>query len=81
MEQHGKEDIQNEEGTETQMIVEETRPRRGRPPRKPNVVGVVPAAPASLDKGEWIYRPWNNIPHWVHRITGASTFDLKRVKP
>lgn len=89
MEQYGEEDISNEEGTEaeviaiTEEVVEEAKPRRGRRPKSPVIVGVTVAAPPlpSLDRGDWIYRPWNGIPHWVHRVTGASTFDLKMVKP
>lgn len=88
MDEYGEQDISNEEGTETtevtEAVVEETKPRRGRKPKSWNIVGVGPAAPLvpSLDKGDWLYRPWQGIPHWVNRVTGASTFDInKAVKP
>lgn len=84
MDEYGEEDISNEEGTEatevTEAVVEETKPRRGRKPKSPNTVGIASAAPASLDRGDWKYRPWNGIPHWVHCVTGASTFNVKNVK-
>lgn len=84
MDEYGEQDISNEEGAETEEVIEvsaeEVKPRRGRKPKSPNTAGIVSAAPASLDRDDWKYRPWNGIPHWVHCVTGASTFNVKNVK-
>jgi hypothetical protein len=32
------------------------------------------------DYGDWEYRPWQGRDHWVHKKTGASTFDLRKVR-
>ena len=32
------------------------------------------------DHGLWKFKPWSGLDHWVHEKTGASTFDLKKVK-
>lgn len=31
------------------------------------------------DFRDWEFRPWDGIPHWVNKVTGASTFDLNRI--
>lgn len=29
------------------------------------------------DIGDWKFRPWKGLDHWVNERTGASTFDPK----
>jgi len=87
MEHDGEEDFSHEEVNETPTLIEEEKPRRGRP-RKVNIVGVTKPDPLEVsypihhprDMGDWKYRPWKGHDHWVNANTGASTFDIKNVK-
>ncbi|NEI70957.1 hypothetical protein GR212_15340 [Rhizobium lusitanum] len=38
------------------------------------------AAAASRDHGEWKYKPWGGLDHWVHERTGDTTFDLRKIQ-
>lgn len=38
------------------------------------------AAEKGKDYGDWKYKPWNGIDHWINEKTGASTFNLKDVR-
>jgi hypothetical protein len=42
-------------------------------------VAVAAAADKGKDFGDWEFRPWGGIDHWVNRVTQASTFDLKKI--
>lgn len=53
------------------------------PVTEPEVIAAKPAKPArdtSNDFGNWKYRPWKGIPHWVHGPSGRSTFDRSEAK-
>lgn len=67
-----EQDLQNEEGASAPEIVE--RKRTGRKPKATEPVI------ECRDHGEWKFKPWQGIDHWVHERTGASTFDLKTVR-
>ncbi|MER9768872.1 hypothetical protein NKJ09_22730 [Mesorhizobium sp. M0189] len=48
-----------------------------------DVIPVQPKKPArdtSNDFGNWEYRPWKGLPHWVHKPSGRSTFDRSEAK-
>lgn len=44
--------------------------------RKPKATVAAP----SRDQGDWKYKPWAGRDHWVHALTGDTTFDLSKVK-
>ena len=68
-----------EERTETPPVIadESIAPRRRG--RKAEAADQ-PVASHEKDRGEWKFRPWHGHDHWVNERTGASTFDLKKVR-
>lgn len=86
MDQHVGEDIAAQEIPQKEEVIMSSKSEYGEP-----VVGTT-AAPAlsgkdvkaeadapSRDAGDWKFKPWNGVDHWVHEKTGASTFDLKKI--
>ncbi|TCU34165.1 hypothetical protein [Rhizobium azibense] len=71
MEHDVEQDIEDEKGASPEVA---ERKRRGRKPK------VSEPVVESRDHGEWKFKPWNGLDHWVHERTGASTFHLKKVK-
>jgi len=40
---------------------------------------IAAAVEKGKDYGDWEYKPWSGIDHWVHKVTGASTFNLNKI--
>lgn len=70
MDGHVEQDFEAEEGS-----APEVKRSRRKKPEAP-----APASGHERDQGDWKFRPWKGIDHWVHERTGASTFDLKKIK-
>ncbi|WPE19961.1 hypothetical protein ShzoTeo12_11410 [Shinella zoogloeoides] len=74
MEHDGQENLQDEEGAATPALTLDEQPQLRR--RRASKAEPAP----SRDVGDWKYRPWNGIDHWVNPATGASTFNPKNTR-
>lgn len=87
MGEHVGEDIAAQEISPKEEVIMSSKSKEGGEPvfgtaAAPTLAGndltAKPDAP-SRDSGDWKFKPWNGLDHWVHEKTGASTFDLKKI--